>query len=367
LILFYLPDLRVGGAERVIINLIKHCHHHSDLPIALLLGKREGPLLDQIPPNIPVYTLNSNSAKTSVIPLVKFCHQHKPDVVFASLGASLAIALAKPFIPKSIKVINRLGNTIGAEKLLFKSNLKRLFYIYANKLIGKMSDCLIFQCNYMADDYMRETGVKLQDHAVIYNPVDIQKIEKLATESINIKYDMIAVGRLDPQKDYPTLITACNILKERGAKFSLAILGDGRLRDQLADQIKAYDLDGSVFLLGHVKNPYPYIAGSSYLVSSSLYEGFSNVLIEALSLGTPVIATDCPGGNKETIAVNNNGYLCTTSDAISIADTIELALKERGKFNKEQIKNNAFAKYNLKKIGDTYQNVITNIFKSARI
>jgi glycosyltransferase involved in cell wall biosynthesis len=361
LTIFYLPDLRAGGAERVMINLLNHCNEHSDLPISLLLGKKEGPLLDQIPENITVYTLDSNSAKTSVVALIKFCRQHKPDVIFATLGASLAIALAKPFIPKRIKIINRLGNTIGAEKLLFKK-LRRFFYIYANKLIGKASDYSIFQCIYMANDYMRETGVQLQDYVVIYNPVDVQRVEKLATESINIKYDMVAVGRLDPQKDYATLLKACSILKQKGTKFSLAILGDGKLKDQLANQIKQYNLDGSVFLLGHVKNPYPYIIGSQYLISSSLYEGFSNVIIEALCLGTPVIATDCPGGNKETIDVSN-GYLCMPSDAIAMASTIEVALTEQSKFNKEQIKNKAVAKYNLMKVGDTYKNVITNILE----
>ncbi|MES2808152.1 MAG: glycosyltransferase [Bacteroidota bacterium] len=363
MIVFYLPDLRAGGAERVIINLIKHCHAHSDLPIALLLGNKEGQLLDQVPPDITVYTLNCRSAKTSVVALIKFCHRYKPDVIFATLGASLAIALAKSFIPGNIKVINRLGNTIGAEKLLYKNSLKRLLYIYANKLIGTASDFSIFQCNYMANDYMKETGVRLKDYTVIYNPVDTQKVETLATEAIDIIYDIVAVGRLDVQKDYPTLITACNILKHRGIKFSIAILGDGKLKGQLVDQIGQHQLNGMVTLLGHVKNPYPYIARAQYLISSSLYEGFSNVIIEALCLGTPVIATECPGGNKETIDVNNNGYLCEPSDATAIANTIETALGERAKFNSEKIKDNAVAKYNLQKIGDAYKDVITSIVK----
>lgn len=365
MIVFYLPDLRAGGAERVIINLVNSFHNDSDLPIALLLGRKEGKLLDQIPKGIKVYVLDGRSAKTSVIPLIKFCHKYKPDVIFATLGASLAIALAKPFIPKSIKIINRLGNTIGAEKLLYKNHLKRLFYIYANKMIGKASDNLIFQCNYMADDYMKETGVRPSDYTVIYNPVDIQKIENLSGELFHAGYDLVAVGRLDPQKDYATLLSACKTLKEKGINFSLAILGEGKLKDQLTEQIRQDGLDEHVFLLGYIKNPYPYIANSQYLISSSLYEGFSNVIIEALCLGTPVIATDCPGGNKETIYPNINGYLCEPSNACVMAETIELALRKKDQFNRVQLKDSATAKYNLRKIGKAYQKVIVNVLDNC--
>lgn len=355
MIVFYLPDLRAGGAERVMVNLITYYHLNDNFHIALLLGKKEGKLLDQIPEDISIYSLNASSAKSSVIPLIRFCKEHKPKVVFATLGASLAISLAKPFIPKGIKIINRLGNTIGAEKLLYSNPIKKFGYILANKIIARASDKLVFQCNYMAEDYINETRIKPNNYIVIYNPVDIVKMEQLVKNKMSQKFDLIAVGRLDRQKDYPTLINACGILKEKGVSFSLAILGDGKLKEQLLNLIEDNGLRNHVHLLGHTGNPYIYMASAKYLISSSLYEGFSNVIVEALCLGIPIISTDCPGGNKETIITGFNGYLSPVGDVKELANCIQLALSESDNFSKEMIRKTAIEKYKLRTIAEQYK------------
>ena len=360
MIVFYLPNLRSGGAERVMVNLINYYFENETFELCLLLGKREGKLLDQLPNNLTIYTLHAGSAKRSVVPLIRFCNQHQPTAIFATLGASWAMALAKPFISKQIKVINRLGNTIGAEKLLYSNKIKRWMYIFANKLIGKASDLLIFQCNYMAEDYLRETGIHVKQYAVIYNPVNVSQIQQLALAPTPQSYDLLAVGRLDPQKDYVNLINACRLLKEKGVAFTIGILGDGKLLDTLSALVQANDLSAHVYLLGYLKNPYSYISKSKFLVSSSLYEGFSNVIIESLCLGTPVIATDCPGGNKETIYADN-GYLCELGNSIALADTMATALMEQRRFNPLDISNEAISRYSLPMIAKQYGGVLNEI------
>src|SRR5690554_5973277 len=116
MIVFFLPDLRGGGAERVMLNLLTEFHLSSAEEVVLLLGKKQGPLMNQVPEGIKVYDLEAGSAIKSIIPFVRFCTMHRPKKVIASLGSSLAAVMAKPFIPKDIEIINRLGNTIGAEK-----------------------------------------------------------------------------------------------------------------------------------------------------------------------------------------------------------------------------------------------------------
>ena len=357
MIVFYLPDLRAGGAERVMLNLLTYFAKQGMSDVALLLGKKEGNLLCQVPDNISVFSLNSSSAKSSVIPLVKFCRNYKPDLIFGTLGASLALALAKPFIPSKTKVINRLGNTIGAEKLLYTNLLKRKFYLLANYIIAKMSSKLIFQCDYMAKDFLRETGVCNLNYKVIYNPVDIQRIEQMSQESIDRKYDFVAVGRLDIQKDYFTLLEAANILKKRKCNFTIAILGDGILHEKIEIKIAEYGLKNNVFILGYVQNPYPYIRNAKFLLSSSLYEGFSNVIIEALCLGTPVIASDCPGGNKETINIDN-GMLFPVQDLEQMANTIEKGLIDSSSFDSIGIAKLACEKYGIDIIAKQYIEVL---------
>ena len=174
MIVFFLPDLRGGGAERVMLNLLTEFHKDSEKEVVLLLVRKQGPLMDQVPEGIRVFELEAGSAMKSLIPFVRFCQKHRPKKVIASLGSSLAAAMAKPFIPKDIEIINRLGNTIGAEKLLFKSALKRRLYIRANKLIAQKSDKIIFQCNYMAEDFIKEVGIRPKSYKYIYNPVDLE-------------------------------------------------------------------------------------------------------------------------------------------------------------------------------------------------
>ncbi|TBX66363.1 glycosyltransferase [Flavobacterium silvisoli] len=338
MIVFFLPDLRAGGAERVMLNLLVRYHSlHPDEALAMLLFRKEGPLLQEIPDTIPVFELHTKGATKSVVSFIRFCREKQPKIVFGSLGASLTTSLAKPFLPKRTVIINRIGNTIGAEKLLFTNALKRSLYIWANKIIAKKSDHVIFQCHYMAEDYIRETGVQPVSSSVIYNPVKIAHIQKLALQPVDKQYAFVAVGRLNTQKDYPTLIRACELLMKRGCVFTLAILGQGNLKKELEHQIQECGLENHVFLLGHQSNPYHYIQQSSYLVSSSLYEGFSNVIIEAFCLGKPVIATDCPGGNAEVIQHGHNGWLCQFQNPEALAETLYNGLQQNVQMTAAQI------------------------------
>lgn len=346
MIVFFLPNLQVGGAERVMVNLLIAYHKkHPTSEVVLLLGEKRGGFLDEIPRDIPIHVLNKKRGLTAIIPFIKFCKKFKPDLVLSTLGASVATSLAKPFIAKDTFIVNRIGNTIGAEKLLYSNPIKRKVYIFANQHIAKYSDHLIFQCEYMKKDYIKETKVNPRNSTVIYNPVKINLVYRKAEEKIYRNFNLVAVGRLQAQKDYSTLLKACAHLKQKNIDFNLAILGEGELRKVIEAEIENLGISQNVQLLGYVKNPYPYIKNADYLVSSSIYEGFSNVIIEALCLGTPVIATNCPGGNAETIENGCNGFLCKVADAKDMAEIITLALNKKHALNRDLIAESAKNKY----------------------
>jgi glycosyltransferase involved in cell wall biosynthesis len=358
MIVFFLPDLRAGGAERVMLNLL--FSYHEKFPnreIVLLLFKKNGSLLNAVPNTIRIYELGTVGATKSVFSFVFFCKKQQPKIVFASLGASLTTSLARPLVSENTIFINRIGNTIGAEKLLYTNPVKRFFYIFANKIIAKMSNHVIFQCHYMAKDYIEQTKVTPKSYSVIYNPVQIDFIKKLSIEKVTENYTFVAVGRLNAQKDYENLIRACSLLKKQTSKFSLAILGEGNLRQQLELLIKELDLREHVFLLGYKSNPYTYIVNSKYLISSSLYEGFSNVIIESLCLGKPVIATDCPGGNAEVITNGVNGWLCEYKNPKALANVIFEAINHRVALNTTEIAAQARERFSSTIVFAEYQEV----------
>lgn len=359
MIVFFLPDLRAGGAERVMLNLL--VTYHEKFPnqeIALLLFKKQGPLVNEVPGTIPVYELRTTGATKSVFSFISFCKQHQPKIVFASLGASLTTSLARPFVPNQTSIINRIGNTIGAEKLLFSSTIKRFLYVFANKIIAKMSNHVIFQCHYMAKDHREQTQVTPKQYSVIYNPVKIDHIKKLSQEENTEKYTFVAVGRLNAQKDYENLINACALLKKQTSDFSLAILGQGNLFEKLEALIHKLGLEKNVFLLGHKSNPYSYIINSNYLVSSSLYEGFSNVIIESLCLGKPVIATNCPGGNAEVITNGENGWLCEYRNSAALASMMRHSLDTTVSLSCEDISRKSASIFSEDLIFNEYEKVI---------
>lgn len=352
-IVFYLPDLRAGGAERVMLQLL-HYTHSQGFFVELLLGKKEGELLEQLNPKIPIHELGAARARGAVLPLISFCYRNKPDVLFSTLGAAAAVALAKPFLPKKTKLISRLGNTIGAEQLLYKNPISREVYLALNKLIAKRSDALVFQSHYMKNDFIKFIKFDESKAHVIYNPVSIEEIGLKAIEPAESS-DLVAIGRFMEQKDYFTLIQSIACYKRTESKpITLSIIGGGIQESSLKALVKELGLENEVKFLGYQRNPYKYLSRAKYLISSSLYEGFSNVILESLALGVPAIVTDCPSGNREIVKEQVNGFFTEVGKPDNMAKTITKALERKTMFNSDLIASNIKKKFDIDQIGQQY-------------
>src|SRR5690554_6603336 len=132
--------------------------------------------MSRIPEGIPVYELGAFRARNAILKLIRFCRKNPPDYIFASLGASVSAAWAKPFIPKTIRLVTRMGSTLGAEKEFISKPFKQLFYLFANGAVAYASDRIVCQSNYMASDYTRELGAGLASKIkVIYNPINPER------------------------------------------------------------------------------------------------------------------------------------------------------------------------------------------------
>ena len=107
---------------------------------------------------------------------------------------------------------------------------------------------------------------------------------------------LITAGRLHPQKNHQLLIEAINILNDKN--IHLLILGEGPLKNEFRKMVQKYGLTENVHLLGFSNNPFPYYSKADLFVLSSVYEGFGNVLVEAMSCGCNVVSTDCPNGPR---------------------------------------------------------------------
>ena len=168
-----------------------------------------------------------------------------------------------------------------------------------------------------------EYGIK--NTSVIYNPVDFKNNENVK-DLDEFKPFILGVGRLHPQKNFEMLIRAFAKINF-DSNLKLIILGEGILRHNLTNLIESLNLQERVFLLGNVSNVIDYYKQCEFFVLSSLFEGFPNVLIEALSNGCACISTDCPTGPNEIIKDSINGLLVDNNNQTSLENAMTKLLE----------------------------------------
>ena len=148
-----------------------------------------------------------------------------------------------------------------------------------------------------------ENKYDVRNAKVLYNPIDRDKILKLSNEEVDISNDsnkikLISVGRLSEEKGYDRLLRVFNKLNNEGFNLELTLVGSGEKYNELNNYINKNELENNVSLLGYKENPYKYVKSSDLFVCSSLSEGFSLVIGEAMAIGIPVVSVDCPGPNE---------------------------------------------------------------------
>lgn len=354
-IFVYLPDLRAGGAERVLLNLIAYFNNLDGWDVGLVVNKKEGDLFQVVDSSIRVFELNTGGYLKPIIPLVRLIKRERPTYVLCSLNATITAAMAKPYLPSSVRLVARLSNTIGAEKDLL-SAWKKTLYLWIHRFIYWKADLVICQSEYMMNDYIHHLKLKNVSKLVrVYNPI----LPKKSIDAEPEQYDVVSVGRLSKQKDFGTLINAIADLKPRFPQIKVAILGEGKDRPHLEALVKNNYLNDNIKFVGYVKRPERYIRSAKVFALSSLYEGFSNAILEALAEGIPVVASDCPGGNSEVIVNGVNGYLVQVGDYRGFSSAIEKILQERSAFDRQKISEQTHDRFSLQRIGDEYLEYLT--------
>lgn len=354
-IMFIMPSLTGGGAERVMLTLIKHIDKEKFLPVFVLM-KKEGRfvnVIESLPKEVEVIDLDASQARYAIFKIAKVIKRVKPDIVFSTLGyLNLLIALIRPFYAKKIKFISRESNTVSIENK--QENYPKIFdWLYKN--VYNNFDLIITQSKYMRDDLVENFGINIEKTAVIYNPVDIDNISKKSREIDGKLYDdtkinLIAAGRLAPQKGFDILVDTMVHLDDR---FHLTILGEGEDKASLENQIKTLGLENKITLSGFADNPYAYMSEADFFILSSRYEGLPNVVLESNVCGTPCIAFASPGGTAEVIEDGKTGVLVKEFNSNALAEAIVKAIEID--FDTVYIQNFCQTNFNVKKIVKTYE------------
>lgn len=305
-VLFVLPSLRGGGAERVIVTLLNHFDRRK-FELHLALVEKEGAYLKNVPFDVPVYDLAAGRVRNAFKPLLKLIKQLKPDTIFSTQGhMNLALIFLKPFLPKEIKLIVREASIVS--ECLKQSKFPKLWKI-CYKFFYKKADLIVCQSKHMKSDLKKNFNVPELKMVHIYNPVDIKAIKERASIGSNpfsnthSSPNIVAIGRLAYEKGFDRLIDSVPKLLKMKPNAKIWILGEGQLEAQLRQQRDRLGLHKYIEFVGFQENPYTWLKYSDLFVLSSYYEGLSNVLLEAIACDCPVIALDHLGGTGEILEI----------------------------------------------------------------
>lgn len=327
-----LRDLSGGGAERVMLNLAEG-FTKIRLNVDLILVESVGEYVSQIPSEINLVSLKETRLLSSLPKLINYLKSSKPKVLISALEDTNIVSLITSKIAGgSIKTIVTVHNNLSSEsknshqlKRRLTPKLVRLFYPLANHIVAVSQG--------VANDLVR-IGLAPDRISAIYNPIVTSDLYKKANEHLSHPWFqpgqppvILGAGRLTRQKDFPTLIHAFS--KYRQDHMSrLVILGEGEERHSLEELARDLKVDDDISFVGFVENPYTYMAKSSVVVLSSAWEGFGNVLVEAMAVGTPVISTDCPSGPSEILDYGKYGQMVPVSDVEQLVLAICETLKQ---------------------------------------
>lgn len=326
-VLFVASSLRIGGSERVLIEILKRLDRGAFEPHLALLAC-EGGFLEHVPPDIPVHWVGARRARTASLPLARLCWSLRPQAILSfAAQVNAALILAKPLLPRGTRVLVREGANVTLAEVA--GCVRRAAY----RTLYRHADAVICQ----SDDMIRRmvTCFGLPRHKLfrIYNPVDPVELEQRAEGGFTYKGPrphLIAVGRFAHVKGMDLLIRAMAVIVRDYPAARLTLVGGGPLETDLRELARSTGVEATVDFMGYQNNPYPFIRAADLLVIPSRNEALPNVALEALALGIPVVATDCPGGIRE-IAQCTKRLVLAGVDADALATAIKQAIVEMPK------------------------------------
>lgn len=355
-ILFVLPNLAGGGAERVTLNLCRGLNK-CKYEIILCLLKKEGDYINEIPDGIKVIDLNISRVRYSFFSLIYVFFKVRPDIVFSTIGHFNAfIGATKFFVPKEIKFIAREANIISQKKY-------SLFIKWFYKFFYKNFNLIICQSQDMVDDLNKFLPMLKTKTVKINNPVNYEDIrsknryneEELFPEGV---INLLTVGSCTYQKGYDMLLESLARFQNIN-RFHLTIIGKGELLESTKKLSEKLNIKDNVSFLGFKENPYNYMSQADIFISSSRYEGFPNVVLESLVCGTPVIGNNYLGGINEIITHDIMGAIIDINDS-QLFEVTSTRIFEKN-YNEEEIVNIVLQKYSMGKIIQEYEYEFDNI------
>ena len=326
-ILFAIPRMNNGGAERVVANLANSfCDSHTVKVVTFVSGDSFYELDDRIKYASAPIELNRKSKITRILSLFRNVNKAYDFLVNESVNFKPDIIISFLFEADVFTYLLKVNKNINFKWISSERNDPQEYSYIKKKLfwkIYKKVDLFVCQSEYVSSYYSEIDESKKR---VIANPINVSGIPTIKDECYPLK--IVAIGRLMKQKNFNMLLEGFSkAKKEISDEVILYIFGEGPLRSQLEKKIQILGLEECTCLPGSVKDIYREITDACIFVMTSDYEGFPNVLLEAMAMGIPVIATDINTGTCKALVNDDMGILVPVGDAVALACAIRKMLK----------------------------------------
>ena len=351
-ILFILPSLKAGGAERVISFLAKKFNQNVfEIKIAVVGFKKDAVYnID----NLDVTFFNQNRLFNGLYPLYKFIKKQKPDLVFGTIRHVNILLGIYNLIFKNVRFIVREASVMSTMSNF--SNSKQQIPNFLLKFLYNHLDAIVCQSNDIKKDLKHELGIRESKLITINNPItELKQLSTSKTEYPEI-IKFITIGRLSEEKGHQRILKGLS--KVKNYSYSYTIIGSGPLELKIKDLANELGIIDKIKFIAHTSKVLDYLSESDFFIQGSYVEGFPNAVLESCSAGTPVIAFDCPGGTKEIIEDGINGFLAVTED--DFAKTLQ-NLNEIPSFERAVVRATVLTKFSSQKIIKEYENLFLSV------
>lgn len=337
-----IPSLAGGGAEKVAINIANDRARAGEI-VDLVVFIKKGPYLSQVDERVNLIDIGAKRTRYAFFAMLKYLREYNPSSLLSCIrDSNIIVGLALCFV-KLPKVIFREANTFNLiDKMPWWSRyltifLMRFTYSNAHTIIANSDDTKA--------DLVNHKIVLEGKIIVIENPVLPDNYKDLSLKKFEAPWDgwqdlkvILAVGRLHQQKGFDFLIKAFQKVYSVNKSARLLIVGEGEERESLESQLEEGGVSPVACILGFQDNIFPYFLNASVFALSSRWEGFGNVLVEALSVGTPVVSIDCPGGPRMILENGKYGQLVAPNDLEAFSNALIAAIdKEQASCDREAL------------------------------